>query len=237
MSIALSPRARLCAALPLLVLTAPTVRAEPDALHYLTPTQVAPDHILAAPPAAGSPEERAELAEVRSIGQSATPERIAQARNDGEHEDPGVFADAAGRDLARLPATARLLGIVAEEAEGAAEIAKAHFVRARPAAIDPTLARCTTPKAKPSKARSYPSGHSTYAWSAAWTLAALIPGRAPQILSRAADFGFSREICGVHFPSDIEAGHVLGVIVASALLADPRLAPDVAAARAELSGN
>jgi acid phosphatase (class A) len=56
------------------------------------------------------------------------------------------------------------------------------------------------------------------------------------LFARARDYGFAREICAAHYPSDIEAGHVLGVLAARAMLADPRLAADIAAARAELRG-
>jgi acid phosphatase (class A) len=45
----------------------------------------------------------------------------------------------------------------------------------------------------------------------------------------------SREYCGAHFASDIEASHVIGTLVGIDLLADPRLADRIAAARAELT--
>jgi len=71
-------------------------------------------------------------------------------------------------------------------------------------------------------------------YSVGWTLAQLMPYRAPQILARAEDYALSREICGVHYPSDTEASHVIGTLTAATLFSDPRLAGQIAAARAEL---
>ena len=62
-----------------------------------------------------------------------------------------------------------------------------------------------------------------------------MPERAPQIPARAADYALSREYCAVNFPSDTEASHAVGTFVAARLLADPRLATRIAAARAELA--
>jgi acid phosphatase (class A) len=65
-------------------------------------------------------------------------------------------------------------------------------------------------------------------------LARLIPEKAPIILARANDYALSREICGVHFPSDTEASHMLATLVADRLLALPALRGKIDAARAEL---
>ena len=82
---------------------------------------------------------------------------------------------------------------------------------------------------------SYPSGHSILGFSVGWMLAQLQPEKAQAILARASDYALSREICGVHFRSDTAASQVLGTYIASAIFADPRIAPRIAAAKAELS--
>ena len=110
--------------------------------------------------------------------------------------------------------------------------AKEHFRRIRPYRTDPTLPHCGKGKGVDD---SYPSGHSAFAWSTGWTLAQLMPDRAAAILDRARDYAEGREICAVHYPSDVEAGHAVGQLVADRLLHDPRLADQVAAARAELA--
>jgi acid phosphatase (class A) len=66
------------------------------------------------------------------------------------------------------------------------------------------------------------------------TLASLIPEKAADIEARAADYAYSREICGAHYRSDTEASHTLAVALVTALLLKPELATKVDAARMEL---
>lgn len=205
---------------------------EDNRLRWLDPVIFAPDHAFAAPPPAGSIIEKLEYERLRAVIANATPERRAQAAWDGEHEDPGVFSAAAGRDLAALPATSALLATVSGEVDRMIHAAKAWFKRARPYQVDPTLLHCGKGGGAPT---SYPSGHAGYGWSVGWTLARLLPDRAPALLARAQDYALSREICGVHLASDLEASHAATTAAVEHLLSDPRLAAQVAAARAELA--
>lgn len=199
----------------------------------LLPATVKPQDILPPPAARGSVQEAAELAAVHALIAAATPARMAQARWDDAHEDPSLFDAALGVKLATLPATWTLLKAVQNEGDAAADTAKVYFGRTRPWGVDPTVARCDAePQAKPT--RSYPSGHATLAYSTGFVLARLLPGHAAEVLARAADYALSRQICGVHFPSDTEASHVLGSVVALDLLANPDFRRMFEAARAEL---
>lgn len=81
---------------------------------------------------------------------------------------------------------------------------------------------------------SYPSGHATVGWLDALILAQLAPDRAAQILARGRAFGESRVVCGVHYPSDIEAGRVLASGLLATLAANPAFRADFEAAKAEL---
>jgi acid phosphatase (class A) len=53
---------------------------------------------------------------------------------------------------------------------------------------------------------SYPSGHATYGYLMAYLLADMVPERRDQLIARAGVFASQRAVCGVHFPSDLEAG-------------------------------
>jgi len=207
---------------------------EDNRLRWLDPVVFAPANAFGAPPRGGSQVERLELERLRALIASATPERLAQAAWDDDHEEPAAFSAAAGRDLSRLPATGALLGTISEEVDRMVHAAKAWFKRPRPYQVDPALPHCGPGSKAPS---SYPSGHAGYGWSVGWTLARLMPDRAPAILARAQDFSFSRELCGSHFASDLEASHAAATAAVENLLRDPRLAPQVAAARAELARN
>ncbi|MFX6023733.1 phosphatase PAP2 family protein, partial [Acinetobacter baumannii] len=76
----------------------------------------------------------------------------------------------------------------------------AYYHRTRPWGVDPSIPSCEhAPEHKPTN--SYPSGHGILGYATGTVLAALLPSRAAEILGRAADYGLSREVCGVHFPS------------------------------------
>lgn len=208
---------------------------EPKGLKFIDPGDVDPDRILPAPAAPGSAAEAAELAEVRRIVTAASPERLAQARYDDAHEDPSIFNAAVGPgfEVAKLPQTWALLRAVQRESDVVAGIGKAHFKRIRPWGVDATLPNCDAGKGKKAVG-SYPSGHSSLGYSVGPMLAVLIPERAAAIQARAKDYALSRIVCGVHYPSDTEASHVIGAIVVTRMLTDPHVAGMIAAARSEL---
>ena len=81
---------------------------------------------------------------------------------------------------------------------------------------------------------SYPSGHTTFAFTSAAMLAALLPDQAQIIMNRAERYGWHRIVVGVHFPTDVAAGKQAGLLVADAYLNDPTSKPGLEAARAEL---
>ena len=56
---------------------------------------------------------------------------------------------------------------------------------------------------------SFPSGHTTFAYTTSLLMAMLVPERYGQMLTRASEYGNSRIVLGVHYPLDIIAGRVL----------------------------
>jgi undecaprenyl-diphosphatase len=65
---------------------------------------------------------------------------------------------------------------------------------------------------------SFPSGHATTSFACAVTLAAFTPRyAAPVLYALAAGIAYSRVYVGVHYPLDVLAGAVLGILVARAL--------------------
>lgn len=208
---------------------------KPKTLHVVTEADVDPSRLLPPPYKDGSDFQKAELAEVQRAYRTRSPERRAQAEWDDKHESVELFFKVLGPkfDLEKLPATAKLMATVDNEQSVTANIAKRYFKRNRPWAIDPTLVACDyRPNAPP--LTSYPSGHATLSYSEGYILAALMPEKAQAILDRAQEYAYSRIVCGAHYPSDIEASHVLGTELAIAMMHKPAFAADFDAARAEL---
>lgn len=63
---------------------------------------------------------------------------------------------------------------------------------------------------------SFPAGHAATAFAGATLLSAVAPKAAPLLLVVAAAIGFSRVYVGVHYPTDVLAGAVIGVAVGAA---------------------
>ena len=202
-------------------------------LQYLTPDEIDPARLLPPPAAEGSDATKAELAELHRIIAARTPERLAQAKWDDEHEDTSAFAATvgAGFDLKALPVTAELMHVVETDASLAGGKAKTFFARKRPWVVDPTIPTCD-PDDKPLS--SYPSGHATIGYSVAMTLAVLVPEKAQALMARASDYAESRMVCGAHYRSDTQASQALSATVVASLLNDPQFKAKVEAARAEL---
>jgi acid phosphatase (class A) len=213
-------------------------------LLLLTHSEIDPRHFLAPPAPDGSEAQQKEMAQVQRLIASRKPEQFARAKWDAEHEDATAFAATLGPafDLAKLPVTSKLLAAVLNDQALAASAAKDYFHRKFPvAALNPEPPTfpdwtCDAVVRKPGERplRSYPSGHATLGYTLGVVLAHLVPEKAPEILARADEYGYSREICGDHYHSDVEAGHTLGNAVGLLFVGNAALRPQFESARAEL---
>lgn len=214
-------------------------------LQYLSADEIDPSRLLPPPAKDGSDAQKEELADLKRLLSERTPERFAQAQWDNAHESSIVFASAIGPqfDLAKLPVTAKLLAAVENDQSVAASAAKVYFSRKFAAVIDTSIVPLTcdpadvrASAAKPGgrALRSYPSGHATMGYAVGTFLAAMIPEKSQAILTRASNYGFSREVCGDHYRSDVEASHALGTALGVMLLNNAALLPQIEASKAEL---
>jgi acid phosphatase (class A) len=102
-----------------------------------------------------------------------------------------------------LPVTAELLGRVWRDASHYMWRLKFKYARIRPYAIDPAVKSLDEPNWT-----AFPSGHASYAHMLAYIYSELAPEFSDIFLTDARDIAHSREIIGVHFASDSEAGRV-----------------------------
>lgn len=201
----------------------------------LSPAEVDASRFLPPPPAAGSADEQAEFVELKAIAARSTPQEVAAAAHDAKDETPDIFNTALGFDIAAKPQTFKLLNMVVEEEDVDSKLAKAFFHRPRPYSVDSSIKTCGP--VKPGKAaNSYPSGHSSLAFSMGVVLASLVPEKSQAILARASDYAEHRLVCGVHYRSDIVAGQQFGTILALRLMQNPVFRAQMDLAKAELGG-
>lgn len=204
--------------------------SEPRFLHADPAQFVA---LFANPPAADSTVTRGELDELLALQQRRTPRDAEAARADRKTE---VWQFAAALGL--KPAQMRDLNALNELAEQVEDDirpyvrgAKHHFLRLRPYEVEARLKPCIDDVRGD---LSYPSGHATYGYVIALVLTDLVPERRAQLLARAQEFARQRMVCGVHFPSDLDAGRIGAEWLAQRLLASPEYQVASEPARREL---
>ncbi|MGN7098646.1 acid phosphatase [Brevundimonas diminuta] len=203
-----------------------TAENTPNAANFLPP-----------PPVEGSLREQADIAAYRAMRSLEGTERWAIARADNEIETPGApraFDCALGFKFEpeQMPTLTLLMGKMLGDLEMIQTPAKKGYFRKRPFVAEP-LPTCIAPETWLAASGSYPSGHSALGWAWSLVLAELAPDRADAILRRGLAYGESRAVCGVHYPSDVEAGRIVGATIVTRLKADPAFQADFARAKEE----
>jgi membrane-associated phospholipid phosphatase len=174
-------------------------------LGYVTPSGVLP------PPNAYVEANELKTVEAMNAAANADPQAKAfttYLATDGGHK---LWAQFAKQYRQHVGFVRGWLGTgLLDLAEGVAALkfsrAKRYYNRLRPYQIDPSI----TPIGPIPKDASYPSGHSTEANVAATVLSALWPQRSYEFQWWARQVELSRIAAGVHFPSDVAEGALLG---------------------------
>ena len=207
---------------------------------YLAPG-AAPDMIKVLPPApaAGSGVQADDRAAFAASRRLEGGDRWALAINDVEQSPEAAFLDFACAlgvtlDDGSAPTLSTILSRIRTDARPFVDPPKDHYARPRPY-LDQPGDICVEKTDALAKSASYPSGHSTLSWAWGLILAELAPDRATDILARARAYSESRVVCGVHYPSDIEAGRQNGSAMFAALQSSPEFRADMEKARAEVA--
>lgn len=221
---------RLLSVLLLLAFIAvPALADNAPRIGYLEAEQV--DLIGLLPPPPSDPGlVQSEIEYLLSLQRRRSEAQVAQARADQEMTLDRFLPAIGDIDPKRLPKTRAFFQRLGNDLHEIVGATKSVWQRPRPfqieAAIDPCLPR--------PKGSSYPSRHNAYAMLAAEVLARMAPDRRDALFARARQYGEQRMIGGVHYPSDVEAGRMAGLIIAARLFATPAFAADLAEAAAEM---
>lgn len=105
---------------------------------------------------------------------------------------------------------------------------KNHFLRARPRQLEPQLKPL-----KKMRSSSFASGHTLWAYMQAYLFAELMPSKRTELLNLAYEIGYSREILGVHYPSDEEESRKLAHTILSKIWEKAKFRNDFNLALAE----
>lgn len=207
------------------------VYAKDASLHFLAPGEPDAATLLPPPPALGSPEQLAELDEVRAVYHAVDSNTIAAAYSEKEFTVFN-FTDDVGDyfTTANLPKTTAFFAKVQSDAEMVTDLGKNHFGRPRPFVTDPSLKN-----GKLEKSFSYPSGHSTESMVLALVLADLIPDKHDAIIDHARHIGWHRIQIARHYPTDIFAGRVLAMAIVDDFKKNPDYQKEFVEAQAEIA--
>jgi acid phosphatase (class A) len=205
---------------------------------YLFGHEVDYRSVVGPPPAQDSAWDHADEQLVEAL-QSVDDARQQSAKLDEEELYPR-FAEAFGRtiDTKHSPVLVAMLDRAVSDANWTAGKAKDRYQRPRPyqrLQLQHTCDKTTAPKPEDHavEGTSYPSGHSTRGWTVAMVLARVAPDRAEALMKRAEEYEESRLICGMHFPTDVQAGQSVAEAVVGHLDAARNFQTDLARARKE----
>ena len=202
---------------------------------YINLNHYKPELILPPAPKENSLERQMEIQIIKdSIARLSQREKDLAVK-DAKILNVSIFADVIpGFDIEKLPITKELFDKVNYNRTQAKDLAKDYFTVKRPYQTDPSIIPCQEP-VKSDLDRAYPSGHTTFGYAAAVVLANLIPEKANAIMDRARLYGNNRIYCGAHYPSDVAAGEVIGVMVGKDLVHNKQFRALMKKARDELT--
>lgn len=207
---------------------------------YLAP-ETLPDSLALIPPvpaAASAARALDEEISRRSFALRDTP-RWTLAMSDAELHFPhaaSTFSCALNSPVneADTPRLYQMLRRTLTDLGGATYAAKTHYNRTRPFMWNQQPICTPLDQKRLETDGSYPSGHASAGWGWALILAEISPAQSDAILLRGRRFGESRNVCNVHWHSDVVEARNVAASVVARLHANPAFRSDLEAAKTEL---
>ena len=129
----------------------------------------------------------------------------------------------------KLPITAKLMTKIWSDCTYYFWALKFQYNRTRPYMLDSRIKNLNN-----TNFQAYPSGHASTSYVAAYIYQELMPEQTDLFVKNAYDMAYSRELIGVHYPSDSEAGRLFARQFVNYLLENPVFKKDMAEAKMEI---
>jgi hypothetical protein len=183
------------------------------------------------PPAPNSAEDLADRDEIIHVQQTRTQDMDNESVRDKTFSYL-LFQSVYGKNILPegYPKFYELLKNVTATTRVIDDAAKNKYKRLRPYLGHPEIVKALFTV----NGYSYPSGHAMGSYTLATVLSAIFPDKKQAFFDRAAQISQSRVNAGVHYPSDIKEGGILGQKTGDAIVATPSFQADLAAVQAEL---
>ncbi|MBA4136664.1 MAG: hypothetical protein C0518_05040 [Opitutus sp.] len=185
------------------------------------------------PPTDDSPAGLADLQTVLHVQADRTSAQVSRAQRVAPHT-PFLMGEAvfgAWFQAKNIPRTAAIMKTVWDESNQVSGRLKKQWSRARPPQRDPRVQPCVAVPAD----SSYPSGHASNAAVWAAIFSAAFPEKADAFAAQAQETAWARVLGGAHFPSDTQAGRMLGEAIARRMLASPAMREALKEMQAEVA--
>lgn len=168
------------------------------------------------------------LAEIGYWPDVLNPLDSAQAQNRRDLFFTGTSVFGSWYVADRFPKSAVLLARMMRDVRAAEFRLKLHFRRARPYHLDTRVQpyrRMRSP--------AFPSGHTLWAFANSYLLGEIAPHKRVELLALAEEVRLSREVLGIHYPSDNEQARVMAWRLLQAWKRNRAFQKDLAAAQSE----
>lgn len=184
------------------------------------------------PPSDDSVAGMADIETVLQVQRDRTPEQIERAKRGNTHTVMSMGLHLFGPDFTpkNLPKTHAILSKANKERSTIVHAGKRQWSRVRPydrgLGVEPCLKRQI--------GDSYPSGHSSSGAFLATLYSAILPEYETLFADEMHETMWSRVLGGVHYPTDTQAGKLLGALIAQEMLKHPPMQADIKIIRAEI---
>lgn len=150
------------------------------------------------------PQSYLDVQRLHLMAELRTPARVQAIKDQADDFTPQFWA-VAGVDARNYPAVASQVGAMQQAVGVYVMDLKAKINRTRANEVDPQLSTVVpVPWHK-----AYPSGHATQAFMTALVMSEAMPEKADEFMRLAADIALNREVAGLHYATDSEAGYMI----------------------------